>query len=507
MTIRCAVAGAARGRCEPGGATAAAWPASRSAASKERIATRGTVARWRGGALFGMAIRQCSPGSAARLDRRRPRDARRNNRPMLTRRRLLAALAAPPAGRGAGPAPKPRRARRAAAPRRRPRAGRIGPGAQPAAGLRRRHRHRRPARSRAGAGRARGGPRRRGRRRARSTRRRPRQALEQQGLVHDRRPIAAGEFILVGPAPREAGARPAAAARQERRRGARARSATRPRPTRPASSSCPPATARAPTSPSRRSGARRRIAPAAPWYVAADAEQPASSPRCAPRGAYALVERGAWAALGGAPLAVIVEGDPQLVESVHAMRSFRVSHPAGKIFIAWIAGGRGRAVGRRARAATAAALRPRAMARSGRLLSLNVARASAVAINGRTVHDGDRQARRSRAPRAVEPLGIEGDEQADLVGARRPEQGGLRLPERALPVLADGAGAGRRRAVGRAAAAGRAGREPDRRRRRRERASGSATCCAFRTARSPSASRAIPASSSTPRWASRTPPS
>ena len=26
------------------------------------------------------------------------------------------------------------------------------------------------------------------------------------------------------------------------------------------------------------------------------------------------------------------------------MRSFRVSHPAGKIFLAWIAGGRGRAV-------------------------------------------------------------------------------------------------------------------------------------------------------------------
>ena len=62
------------------------------------------------------------------------------------------------------------------------------------------------------------------------------------------------------------------------------------------------------------------------------------------RGAYALVERGAWAAVGGAPLVVVAEGDPLLAESVHAMRSFRVSHPAGKIFIAWIAGGRGRAV-------------------------------------------------------------------------------------------------------------------------------------------------------------------
>jgi tungstate transport system substrate-binding protein len=85
-----------------------------------------------------------------------------------------------------------------------------------------------------------------------------------------------------------------------------------------------------------------KIAPVAPWYVAADPKQPFIAQARA-KGAYALVERGAWAALGGAPLAVVVEGDPQLVESVHAMRSFRVSHPAGKIFLGWIAGGRGRA--------------------------------------------------------------------------------------------------------------------------------------------------------------------
>ena len=49
-------------------------------------------------------------------------------------------------------------------------------------------------------------------------------------------------------------------------------------------------------------------------------------------------------AQGGAPLAIVVEGDPMLAESVHAMRSFRATHPAGKIFVAWIAGGRGRAI-------------------------------------------------------------------------------------------------------------------------------------------------------------------
>ena len=99
----------------------------------------------------------------------------------------------------------------------------------------------------------------------------------------------------------------------------------------------------------------------APWYVAAEPARDFIA-QVRARGAYALVERGAWAAAGGAPLAIIAEGDPMLVESVHAMRSFRVSHPAGKIFIAWIAGGRGRAVVAR-HAGYRAALRPAPMAR------------------------------------------------------------------------------------------------------------------------------------------------
>jgi MOSC domain-containing protein YiiM len=53
------------------------------------------------------------------------------------------------------------------------------------------------------------------------------------------------------------------------------------------------------------------------------------------------------------------------------------------------------------------------MARSGRLLSLNVARASAVVINGRRVMTAIGK-RAVEGPRAVERLGIAGDEQADL---------------------------------------------------------------------------------------------
>jgi tungstate transport system substrate-binding protein len=167
------------------------------------------------------------------------------------------------------------------------------------------------------------------------------QSLDSQGLVHDRRLITQGEFILVGPAPPKP---------------ARGRV---PPPGKSGGEALDKIRVQAYADPTSLvfltagdgSGAHvaeqalwraAKIAPVAPWYAAADPKQPFIAQARA-RGAYALVERGAWAALGGAPLAVVVEGDPQLVEPVHAMRSFRVSHPAGKIFLGWIAGGRGRA--------------------------------------------------------------------------------------------------------------------------------------------------------------------
>ena len=85
------------------------------------------------------------------------------------------------------------------------------------------------------------------------------------------------------------------------------------------------------------------IAPAAPWYASA-AGSAGFLAKVRARNAYAVVERGAWSAAGGGRLAVLADGDPLLAESVHAMRSFRATHPAGKIFVAWIGGGRGRAV-------------------------------------------------------------------------------------------------------------------------------------------------------------------
>ena len=61
--------------------------------------------------------------------------------------------------------------------------------------------------------------------------------------------------------------------------------------------------------------------------------------------AYALVERGLWAAQGaGSGLAVLVEGDPRLALTYHVMRAFRAEHPAGKLLTGWLGGPNGRRV-------------------------------------------------------------------------------------------------------------------------------------------------------------------
>jgi tungstate transport system substrate-binding protein len=164
--------------------------------------------------------------------------------------------------------------------------------------------------------------------------------LDHQGLVHDRRVIAAGEFVVVGPVPRVRGKAPSSG-----NSGVDALARIQEL----ASSGAEPVLF---LSAGDGSGTHvveqalwraAHIDPAAPWYATADTKSPFAA-QVRSRAAYAVVERGAWLTLGGAPLSIIVEGDPMLAESVHAMRAFRVTHPAGKIFIAWIAGGHGRAI-------------------------------------------------------------------------------------------------------------------------------------------------------------------
>jgi tungstate transport system substrate-binding protein len=166
---------------------------------------------------------------------------------------------------------------------------------------------------------------------------------EQQGLAHDRQAIATGDFVLVGPAPHGKVKDPAGIKGMASVTDALIQ-------LRNAALALPDAVMF--TSAADGSGTHvleqalwrtAKLGPAAPWYVAADARSGLIA-QARERGTYALVERGAWAALGGAPLAVLVEGDPQLIEAVHVMRAFRVSHPAGKLFVAWIAGPKGQRV-------------------------------------------------------------------------------------------------------------------------------------------------------------------
>ena len=159
--------------------------------------------------------------------------------------------------------------------------------------------------------------------------------LDKQGLVHDRQPIADGEFVIVGP-PARGKTRDAAAAMAKIRDAALASA--------PGDVSFVSAGDGSGTHTAEQAVWRAaKIAPAAPWYV--NAGSTAALPGLArSRNAYALVERGVWAAAGGAPLAVLIEGDPLLAEPVHVMRSFRINHPAGKIFVTWISGPKGRRI-------------------------------------------------------------------------------------------------------------------------------------------------------------------
>jgi tungstate transport system substrate-binding protein len=199
--------------------------------------------------------------------------------------------------------------------------------------------------------------------------------LEKQGLLHDRRAVAVSELVLVGPAPKGrtpdpaavAGGRDIALALQRIHAaavgGASLGAAGTPGAAGGAGTPGASGAAGLPIAASAAgpiafvsagdgSGTHlveqalwraAGLAPASPWYVAAAGGQGVPATARA-RGAYALVERGHWAQRGGAPLAVLVEGDPSARLPVHVMRSFRTNHPAGKIFTAWITGPKGRRI-------------------------------------------------------------------------------------------------------------------------------------------------------------------
>jgi tungstate transport system substrate-binding protein len=170
----------------------------------------------------------------------------------------------------------------------------------------------------------------------------PELRLESQGLAHDRRRVADTALVLVGPAPKRPKPDPAGIAKMSDV----ALALTQLRD----AASANPGTITFLTA-ADGSGTHAaelalwraaKLAPAAPWYV--KAEPGAVLAQARRQGAYALVEQGVWADHGGSPLAVLVQGDARMAMPVHLMRSFRVNHPAAKLFAAWVAGPKGRAV-------------------------------------------------------------------------------------------------------------------------------------------------------------------
>ncbi len=168
--------------------------------------------------------------------------------------------------------------------------------------------------------------------------------LMKQGLAHDRRRIAVGELVLVGPladtgkrAVDPAGVQGdhdiAAALRQVAQAQVRFVSAGDGSGSHLAEQAA---------------WRDAQIAPNAPWYLTAPPGTPLLAHARA-QSACALVQRGTWLAQGGAPLAVLVEGDTRQIAEVHVMRSFRSSHPAAKLFSQWVSGPAGRRVAGQAR--------------------------------------------------------------------------------------------------------------------------------------------------------------
>ncbi|WP_353093167.1 substrate-binding domain-containing protein [Methylibium sp.] len=174
-------------------------------------------------------------------------------------------------------------------------------------------------------------------------------ALERQNLVHDRRPIASSDFILVGPAPLKATKKlpargdPAGIAGERDAAAALGRIvAAGERGETAFVTASEPSGARALEQKLWKAAGPQ---PVGPWLRTAGPGPTAVLALARETGGYAFVERGLWSALGaGSGLAVLVEGDPRLQVSYHVMRSFRVNHPGGKLLVNWLAGPNGRRV-------------------------------------------------------------------------------------------------------------------------------------------------------------------
>lgn len=162
--------------------------------------------------------------------------------------------------------------------------------------------------------------------------------LDKQGFVHDRHAITRGGFVIVGPTVL---AKPLDAKRDVALALQRLSQAAVPFMTRPDGSG---------TYLGEQAAWRAaKLDPKGPWYLTADSKSPLVA-QAVKANACLFVERGMWlaqgAAMAGKGYSVLVDGDPRLDVDVHVMRTFRAErqHPAGKLFVAWISGSKGRGV-------------------------------------------------------------------------------------------------------------------------------------------------------------------
>lgn len=165
--------------------------------------------------------------------------------------------------------------------------------------------------------------------------------LEKQGLVHDRRFVASNDYLLAGPVgPKGRPELPALVGERDVLRALQAIAAAGAR-----------GEARF-VSGAERSGAQLKeaalfrqagITPQGPWYQRAGAGSGETLAQADAVRACVLVDRATWSASQQRKqLGILLQGDPRLADVYHAMRSFRSTHPAAKLFMNWLTGPLGR---------------------------------------------------------------------------------------------------------------------------------------------------------------------
>lgn len=174
-------------------------------------------------------------------------------------------------------------------------------------------------------------------------------ALERRNLLHDRRPVARSELVLVGPAPKRTRKNQAAGGDPAGIAGLGDASAALQGIARAGAGGAASFVAHGEPS-----GARELeqalwkalgLQPLGPWLRTAGAGPTAVLDMARQTQSYALIERGVWQAHGAkSGLAILLEGDPRLAATYHVMRSFRVNAPGGKLLVSWLAGPSGQRV-------------------------------------------------------------------------------------------------------------------------------------------------------------------